>query len=371
MGLSNYYCRLIPAYAQIAEPLHRLLRKTSKSFQWTTECETSFNTLKSKLTTSPVLAFPGFTDPVLVATDASDTAIGGVLSQVQDGHEQVIAYWSRQLHKAEHNYSTIEREVLTVVGAVKELYPYLYGFPFKLITDHNPLTSLKGIKDTGRQLTRWLLFLQQFTFTVECKKGTSHSNADTLSRRPPDPVMVAAVETYTFLADPDVLIQAQAADLNLLILNSELHRAQPHSPRTLSSRPQKVFFERWPPLPRVQGVDYTADTYSSSNSRKPQEYSILQEVYDHLGHFGAKKTFDRVKSRFYWPGYEKDVECWVKQCEQCQKRNPPQPNPIAPLGTIKTTRPFERLSWDIMGPLPTSTKGNKYILVITDLLPNG
>ena len=93
------------------------------------------------------------------------------------------------------------------MGAVKEFYPYLYGFPFKLITDHNPLTSLKGIKDTGRRLTRWLLFLQQFTFTVEYKKGTSHSNAD--------PVMVAAVETYTFLADPDVLIQAQTADPQL------------------------------------------------------------------------------------------------------------------------------------------------------------
>lgn len=86
MGLSNYYRCFIPAYAQIAEPLHRLLRKTSKSFQWTTECETSFATLKSKLTNPPVLAFPRFTDPFLVATDASDTAIGGVLSQIQDGN---------------------------------------------------------------------------------------------------------------------------------------------------------------------------------------------------------------------------------------------------------------------------------------------
>ena len=64
-------------------------------------------------------------------------------------------------------------------------------------------------------MTRWLLFLQQFTFTVEYKKGTSHSNADTLSRRPPDPVMVVAVESYTFLADPDVFIQAQTADPQL------------------------------------------------------------------------------------------------------------------------------------------------------------
>ena len=140
--------------------------------------------LKSKLTTSSVLAFPRFTDAFLVVTDASDTAIGGVLSQVQNGHERVIAYWSRQLHKAERNYSTIEREALAVVGTVKEFYPYLYGFPFKLITDHNPLTSLKGIKDTGGRLTHWLLFLQQFTFTVEYKEPVTQMQTRCLEGLP-------------------------------------------------------------------------------------------------------------------------------------------------------------------------------------------
>ena len=94
---------------------------------------------------------------------------------------------------------------------------------------------------------------------------------------------------------------------------------------------------------------------------------VLQEVHNHLGHFGTKKTLERLKARYYWPGYEQDTVQWVKQCVQCQKRNPPQPNPVAPLGTIAATRPFEKLSWDIMGPLPTSSQGNKYILVITDL----
>ena len=76
-------------------------------------------------------------------------AIGGILGQFQDGQERVICYWSRQLQKAERKYSTIEREALAAVSAVKEFYPYLYGFSFKLITDHNPLTSLKGLKDVG------------------------------------------------------------------------------------------------------------------------------------------------------------------------------------------------------------------------------
>ena len=149
VGLSNYYRCFIPGYASITEPLHQLLRKNLKGFNWIAACDSSFNTLKSKLTSPPVLAYPRFSDTFIVATDASDTAIGGVLSQMQDSRERVLAYWSQQLQKTERNYSIIEREALAVVGAIKEFYPYLYGFPFKLLTDHNPLTFLKGIKDTG------------------------------------------------------------------------------------------------------------------------------------------------------------------------------------------------------------------------------
>ena len=92
VGLSNYYRRFIPSYAAIAEPLHRLLRKSAKAFHWTSECDNSFNNLKTKLTTPPVLAFPQFGTLFIIATDASDYAIGGVLSQLQDGQERVIAY---------------------------------------------------------------------------------------------------------------------------------------------------------------------------------------------------------------------------------------------------------------------------------------
>ena len=100
------------------------------------------------------MAYPDFKQPFLLHTDASDAAIGAVLSQVQEGTERVIAYWSRKLQKAEKNYTTTEREreALAVVASLKEFYPYVYGFPCKLITDHNPLTSLKGIKDVGGRL---------------------------------------------------------------------------------------------------------------------------------------------------------------------------------------------------------------------------
>ena len=123
------------------------------------------------LTTSPVLGYPDFTCSFILHSDASNSAIGAVLSQNQNGHETVISYWSRQLTKAERNYSTIEREALAVVEAVKEFYPYLYGFHFDLVTDHNPLTSLKDLKDVGGRLTRWMLYLQQFDFTFQHRPG--------------------------------------------------------------------------------------------------------------------------------------------------------------------------------------------------------
>ena len=85
----------------------------------------SFNILKTKLTTPPVLGFPQFETPFVVATDASNHAIYGILSQIQHGQEKVNAYWRCQLQKPERNYSTIEGEALAVVSAVKELYPYL------------------------------------------------------------------------------------------------------------------------------------------------------------------------------------------------------------------------------------------------------
>ena len=145
----------------------------------------AFDTLKQKLITPPILVYPDFSLPFLVYSHASNTVIGGVLGQIQYNKEVVISYWSRQLTKAERNYSAIEHEALAAVGTIKEFYPYMYGFPFKLITDHNPLISLRSLKDVGGRLSRWIMYLQQFNFEVQYRAGKDHTNTDALSRLPP------------------------------------------------------------------------------------------------------------------------------------------------------------------------------------------
>ena len=163
MGLSNYYRRFVKDYSKIAEPLFKLVTKEGvKNLSWSSSCQSAFDDLNRRLISPPILAYPDFKKSFFVHTDASDFAIGAVLCQIQQGTERVIEYWSRKLQKAERNYSTTEKEALAAVAALKGFYPYVYGFPCKLITDHNPRMSLKGLKDIGGRLTRWLLSLQQF-----------------------------------------------------------------------------------------------------------------------------------------------------------------------------------------------------------------
>ena len=376
MGLSNYYRRFVKDYSKIAEPLFKLLTKEGvKNFSWSSSCQNAFDDLKERLISPPILAYPDFKKPFYVHTDASDFAIGAVLCQIQQGTERVIAYWSRKLQKAERNYSTTEKEALAAVAALKEFYPYVYGFPCKLITDHNPLTSLKGLKDVGGRLTRWLLFLQQFDIEFQYKPGRCHGNADALSRigeKSCDSTVaaysdstVAAVEGLISPSSLHTLGKAQADDPQLGPVIVALKGAL-MLPSTTVPGLRKAFLQ--------DGLlcrKFRASSQDSVHTQLvvPRSHveMILKQLHNDSGHLAVHRTTEKVKERFYWPDYEADIERWVKECQQCQKRNPPQPQPRAPLGLIKCGYPFDVISWDIMGPLPTSTKGNKYILVVTDL----
>ena len=219
LGLANYYRRFVQGYSRIASPLFKLTNKTDlKTFSWTAQCTMAFQELKERLTTPPVLAFPQFDREFLLATDASDSAIGAVLSQADDnGTEKVIAYWSRQLTKAERNYSTIEREALAIVKAVKEFYPYLYGHDFILQTDHQPLVHMNNLRDVGGRVTRWSMFLQQFRFTVRHKAGKLNGNADGLSRTPS--IQLAAAISQVESSDNFAKIkEAQAKDAYMVLV---------------------------------------------------------------------------------------------------------------------------------------------------------
>jgi len=181
LGLSGYYRRFIEKYSQIAKPMTTLLKK-GQPFEWTTECQTAFETLVQRLVTAPILQYPNFEEPFILTTDASQYAIGSILSQGEIGHDLPIAYASRTLNKAEQNYSTTEKELLSIIWSVKHFRPYLLGRRFRIYTDHQPLTWLFNVKDPGSRLMRWRLKLAEYQYEVIYKPGIINTNADALSR---------------------------------------------------------------------------------------------------------------------------------------------------------------------------------------------
>ena len=184
IGLTSYYRRFVPHFSSTAAPLTDLTKgRLPEKVLWTEEAEEAFRLLKEKLCSEPVLATPDFKKPLLVQTDASESGVGAVLSQLQEGEEHPIIYLSRKLLPREKNYSTIEKECLAIKWALEELRYYLLGRHFTLITDHAPLVWLARNKDTNQRITRWFLALQPFAFSVVHRAGAAHGNADALSRR--------------------------------------------------------------------------------------------------------------------------------------------------------------------------------------------
>ena len=144
LGLAGYYRRFIKDFASIAKPLHWLTESGGK-FEWTTGCQQAFDRLCQLLSQTPVLAHPNFNKAFILDTDACDTGIGAVLSQIgDDGKEQVIAYGSRLLTKPERKYCITRKELLSVVYFINQYRPYLLGQSFTLRTDHGSLKWLQN-----------------------------------------------------------------------------------------------------------------------------------------------------------------------------------------------------------------------------------
>ena len=183
LGMTSYYRRFIPRFSTIAAPINRLLQK-EVDFIWSKECQASFELLREKLITAPVLAFPDFHKPFFLYTDASGTGVGALLSQQYDRKLKPVAYASKSLTTAERNYPMIELEALALVYGLQYFRSYIYGRPFTIATDHRPLKWLVEHQHTCSRLTRWALLLQEYDISIVYTPGKENKVADALSRLP-------------------------------------------------------------------------------------------------------------------------------------------------------------------------------------------
>jgi hypothetical protein len=181
LGMAGYYQRFIEGFSKIAGPMTKLLWKNTPFFGLE-ECEASFQTLKAKLTTAPVLAVAETGKDYMVYCDASKNGLGCVLMQ----DRKVIAYGLRQLRPHEVNYPTHDLELAAVVFALKGWRHFLYGAKCELYTDHKSLKYFFTQKELNMRQRRWLELIKDYDLTINYTPGKTNVVADALSRKSTD-----------------------------------------------------------------------------------------------------------------------------------------------------------------------------------------
>jgi hypothetical protein len=185
LGLAGYYRRYIPHFADITVPLNELLKK-NKIFSWNDDAQRAFVDLKSRLASRPILRPPDYDKQFCLAVDASQNCVGACLFQITDDVEHPICFLSRKLRIHEMHYSTIEKEALALVTAVRACSVYFGSSPVLVYTDHSPLQFINTMANSNQKLLRWSIELQQYTLDIKHRPGKENWMPDLLSR--PSPV---------------------------------------------------------------------------------------------------------------------------------------------------------------------------------------
>ncbi|UYV66676.1 hypothetical protein LAZ67_4002521 [Cordylochernes scorpioides] len=318
--MCSYYRKFIKGFSKIADPLTSLIKK-NVPFTWTENQEKAFQTLKVALINPPIL---GHFDPnaiTYIHSDASNIGLGATLVQKFGDKEKVISYSSRTLSKPEQNYSTTEKECLAVVWSMSKLRPYLYGRHFKIVTDHHALCWLKNLKDPTGRLARWALKIQEYNFEIIHKSGKKHLDADDIKE--------------------NLSGNKRSITQNFKEENGCLYKKNPN------------------PEGRAWLLVVP----------KKRRKEVMSEYHNHMlnGHLGVARTTYRLKNKYYWPSMLKDVSEFVKTCHLCQSRKGSNHLPSGLLQPIPPANyPFERIGIDFVGPLPSTKRRRKWIIVLTD-----
>ena len=400
-GLCAYYRRYVKNFSQIARPLHKLTEK-ERPFLWTEECTKAFNDLKRALTSSPILAYPIPGVEYILDTDASAEALGSVLSQVQDGHERVICYYSRNFNKPERNYCVTRKELLAIVDSVKHFHQYLYGSKCTVRTDHESLAWLMRFSNPESQLARWIETLSMYDITIKYRLGRMNANTDGLSRIPCNmchycskqedlSAQRAAKKTVSHescrkmtlrsntqtVEENDTLEESpQGSSWITMKTPQDLRDGQLNDSiirivlgwKESDSKPKwddishmcltvKHYWSQWDRLKIIKGVLYRE--WYKTQGGPPTHQLVLPEIWrtevltllhDNIcaGHMGLHRTLARLRARFYWVGFKDDVVNKCNTCHACQARNMPTKPIKAPLKPYIVGVPMERIQMDII-----------------------
>jgi hypothetical protein len=375
--------------ATIAAPLRLLIKKNSV-WKWTKSQEIAFEKLKSALTTAPVLAYPDFTKPFELHTDASNEGIGATLVQKQeDGTERVIAYYSRALTDTEKRYHTFLQEALALVAACRKFRVYLLYKKFTVYTDHQALLKFKNTQHPDAKSIRWSIYLSDFDFEIHHRKGVNNTDGDALSRPPIVHVRNTQFfssetnETHILKSDFQKLPEPLLRLFYLQRLDPELSRTIHYlqNPKSfanygnvakLAHESKPLSFDKFGILCKLRSPMKDEEQVPQLTRVVPRALvaNIIEQFHDipSAGHLGFNRVYHEVRKRFWWKGMKEDIKQHIKTCDLCQTgKISRRLLPGAPMGTVEAHFPFEILAIDLVGKLPrTADQNNSYILTCVD-----
>lgn len=376
LGMTGYYRKFVKDYAKIAKPLSKLLRgeeghidknKSSKvKITLDEDALTSFEELKEALASSEVLIYPDFNSEFELTTDASNYAIGAVLSQ----KNKPITYISRTLNKTEENYAANEKEMLAIIWALTKLRNYIYGSRrVNIFTDHQPLTYALSYKNSNSKMKRWKSILEEYDYTITYKPGKQNIVADALSRLETgiNSLSVAThsddSSSHNFIPMTNAPINAFKNQLILIhgdktnyrveqpfrsyfrhtfiqpnftktilieILKNTLNPNQVNAIKTyegLINELQMIYKEHF------EGYKVRiAQTMLIDASTEEEQKDIIEQTHQRA-HRGSVENKAQIIREFYFPSMTRKIKEYTSKCEDCKinkyERHPNKP-PIQP-----------------------------------------
>jgi len=390
LGLWNFYGRFISTYAQIVAPITDLLRGNGKDFDFGETQQMAFVNVVILFTSgnTPILRHFDQERPALIKTDASDFAIGAVLSQkFEDGKIHPCAALSRKLSPAEFNYDVLDKEMLAIVYALQKWRHYVLGTEHKTIVlmDHQNLEYFTKKVKLNRRQPRWAEVLLEFDLVIVYRKGSLNQKADILSRclaytfreggttaisekpmlGPDQWLEVGAMEIYD-----DTLEYIDIGALEILLLSPDQKEAI-----IQDAKLDGEYLQICKAVSRKENVDANYSIKEDSLAWKGWLYvpkamrkKVMKSEHDSkiAGHFRRDKMGELISRNFFWMKMEDDVRQYCNKCDNCQRTKSPRHAKHGLLHPLELlSKPWTHISTDFITDLPESS-GYTKILVVVD-----
>lgn len=387
LGLSTYLRDYIPRYSEVAHHLEVVKNTTDLASVWGREQDIAFETMKSMLINSAILSNPDYNLPFLVATDASQFGVGGVLYQQVDSTTKYIAFFSKALSPSQRNYSATKRELLGIILSLRAFKNYIYGQQFDLYTDHKALVHLFTDKDRSYMLNAWLEEIIEFDFRVHHRPGMLMQLPDALSRIHREFNLKIRGDELASFDEPrfnigrvillcDVCHKRASALCDTKRCRNHCLGCHIHPMAGVSSFTENPDVEVIPLISMDESTPETALSDLNCFIRdvvKKQDpgadSSRMDEVRKahEFNHAGASGLFKYLfRAGYFWKSMKTMCEQVSGSCIRCLQFNI-QRKGFHPLRAISAQLPFDHISVDLGTFNTTSREGSNFFLVIVDI----